>query len=140
MSRLIFSHLSKLTADFCSCRMFTSCCFSSSSKEEAEEASRTLGPRQATPLYLHTTSLFHLRYHFILYTSFTFFRSQPPPRSRGMPQPQYDPLSSPPNSGRSTPKVRMSRRLARDTDTNNTIQLNRPFSPVFPFLLLPLLF
>lgn len=30
---------------------------------------------------------------------------QPPPRSRGMPQPQYDPLSSPPNSGRSTPKV-----------------------------------
>ena len=32
---------------------------------------------------------------------------QPPPRSRGMPQPQYDPLSSPPNSGRSTPKVRL---------------------------------
>merc|ERR1719341_42036 len=30
---------------------------------------------------------------------------QPPPRSRGMPQPQYDPLSSPPNSGRSTPKL-----------------------------------
>merc|ERR1719264_2048080 len=30
---------------------------------------------------------------------------QPPPRSRGMPQPQYDPLSSPPNSGRSTPKA-----------------------------------
>ena len=30
---------------------------------------------------------------------------QPPPRSRGLPQPQYDPLSSPPNSGRSTPKV-----------------------------------
>lgn len=34
---------------------------------------------------------------------------QPPPRSRGMPQPQYDPLSSPPNSGRSTPKVGQSR-------------------------------
>ena len=35
---------------------------------------------------------------------------QPPPRSRGMtmPQPHYDPLSSPPMSGRSTPKVRMS--------------------------------
>ena len=32
---------------------------------------------------------------------------QPPPRSRGMtmPQPHYDPLSSPPMSGRSTPKV-----------------------------------
>ena len=30
---------------------------------------------------------------------------QPPPRSRGMPQPHYDPLSSPPLSGRSTPKV-----------------------------------
>jgi len=32
---------------------------------------------------------------------------QPPPRSRGMPQPQphYDPLSSPPLSGRSTPKA-----------------------------------
>ena len=37
-------------------------------------------------------------------------RPQPPPRSRGMtmPQPHYDPLSSPPMSGRSTPKVRMS--------------------------------
>ena len=32
---------------------------------------------------------------------------QPPPRSRGLPppQPHYDPLSSPPLSGRSTPKV-----------------------------------
>ena len=32
---------------------------------------------------------------------------QPPPRSRGvpLPQPHYDPLSSPPMSGRSTPKV-----------------------------------
>jgi len=30
---------------------------------------------------------------------------QPPPRSRGMPQPHYDPLSSPPLSGRSTPKA-----------------------------------
>ena len=34
---------------------------------------------------------------------------QPPPRSRGMPMPHYDPLSSPPMSGRSTPKVRMIR-------------------------------
>ena len=35
---------------------------------------------------------------------------QPPPRSRGMtmPQPHYDPLSSPPMSGRSTPKVSVS--------------------------------
>jgi len=30
---------------------------------------------------------------------------QPPPRSRGLPQPHYDPLSSPPLSGRSTPKA-----------------------------------
>jgi hypothetical protein len=34
---------------------------------------------------------------------------QPPPRSRGLPQPHYDPLSSPPNSGRSTPKVGLRR-------------------------------
>merc|ERR1719282_52163 len=34
---------------------------------------------------------------------------QPPPRSRGMtmPQPHYDPLSSPPMSGRSTPKLHL---------------------------------
>merc|ERR1719477_185936 len=32
---------------------------------------------------------------------------QPPPRSRGLPQPHYDPLSSPPLSGRSTPKLHL---------------------------------
>ena len=56
-----------------------------------------------------------------LHLTLTFSPSQPPPRSRGMPQPQYDPLSSPPNSGRSTPKVRVARTLTRDTDTNNTV-------------------
>merc|ERR550534_1730593 len=40
---------------------------------------------------------------------------QPPPRSRGMtmPQPHYDPLSSPPMSGRSTPKAPLHHSLPR---------------------------